>query len=86
MSIITRNELEDCTVLTQTCLACPSQWEGVLKDGRCFYVRYRHGRLTIHIGKSISEAITSPPAIKRVIGDRLDGYIEWNDVLRNVPS
>ncbi len=28
---------------TQTCLACPTQYEGRLSDGRGFYFRYRHG-------------------------------------------
>lgn len=37
--------------ITQTCVACPSQWEGKLKDGRMFYARYRWGRLSIEVSK-----------------------------------
>ena len=37
--------------ITQTCNACPSQWEGSLKDGRMFYARYRWGQLTIELSK-----------------------------------
>lgn len=33
--------------LTQTCGACPSQWEGELEDGRMLYIRYRWGYLSI---------------------------------------
>lgn len=29
--------------LTQTCIACPSQWDGETDDGRPVYIRYRHG-------------------------------------------
>lgn len=28
---------------TQTCIACPEQWEGEFADGRRFYFRYRWG-------------------------------------------
>lgn len=38
-------------IITQTCIACPSQWEGNLKDGRMFYARYRWGGLTIELSK-----------------------------------
>ena len=37
--------------IIQTCIACPSQWEGILKDGRMFYIRYRWGTLTIQLSK-----------------------------------
>ncbi len=37
--------------ITQTCGACPSQWEGHLKDGRMFYARYRWGCLSIEVSK-----------------------------------
>jgi hypothetical protein len=33
--------------ITQTCTACPSQWEGHFDDGNMFYCRYRHGILRI---------------------------------------
>ena len=35
----------------KTCDAFPTQWEGHLKDGRMFYCRYRHERLTIEISQ-----------------------------------
>ena len=33
----------------QTCSACPTQWEGRLKDGREFYFRYRHGYASLEL-------------------------------------
>lgn len=29
--------------LTQTCYACPSQWQGITTDNLPVYIRYRHG-------------------------------------------
>ena len=37
--------------LTNTCGACPSQWEGITEDNRQIYIRYRWGNLTIQLGK-----------------------------------
>lgn len=45
--------------LTRTCHACPSAWEGSLKDGRFVYIRYRHGRGTITIAPSEDEIFTA---------------------------
>lgn len=47
----------ELATLTRTCLACPSQWEGTLYDGRAIYVRYRHGELSVGIGADIDEAV-----------------------------
>lgn len=45
--------------LIKTCPAFPSQWEGVLEDGRAVYIRYRWGRLTVSAGKSVEDAIVN---------------------------
>ena len=37
--------------LNMTCNACPSQWDGITKDNRRIYIRYRHGFLSVRIGK-----------------------------------
>lgn len=37
--------------LTQTCEACPSQWDGLTDDNRQVYVRYRFGSLTVQVGE-----------------------------------
>lgn len=61
--------------ITQTCDACPSQWEGELDDGRFFYVRYRWGNLQLGIGKDDSEAVRVSETIA-ALGDSLDGYLD----------
>lgn len=43
--------------LVMTCLACPSQWEGYLEDGRMVYIRYRHGFGTVRVSKEPTENI-----------------------------
>jgi type 1 glutamine amidotransferase len=35
----------------KTCEAFPAQWQGHIEDGRMFYCRYRHERLTIEISR-----------------------------------
>ena len=60
--------------LTQTCGACPSQWEGTTDDGRYVYIRYRWGLLTAGIGDSIDEAVADYRLSKQC-GDELDGAI-----------
>lgn len=43
--------------LKKTCIACPSQWEGVLEDGRVIYARYRWGELSVGVGDGVDEAV-----------------------------
>lgn len=31
----------------RTCVACPSQWEGITECGKGFYIRYRWGYLEV---------------------------------------
>jgi hypothetical protein len=46
------------TELQQTCVACPSQWEGRLADGRALYIRYRHGYLRANAADTRDGAIS----------------------------
>lgn len=63
--------------LTHTCLACPSQWEGRLADGRPLYIRYRWGRLRVRLGVHGDELLTMmPPG-----ADSYDGFLELDEVL-----
>ena len=66
---------------TQTCSACPSQWEGVLTDGRMFYVRFRHGYLSIRVSNSITEdaydAVSGEEIFGVNSGDDMDGSCDW---------
>jgi hypothetical protein len=57
--------LPSLVALTKTCTACPSQWEGILEDGRAVYARYHHGELSVGIGDDIDEAVhngADPPS------------------------
>lgn len=67
--------------LTQTCSACPSQWEGNLEDGRMIYIRYRHGWLSVSVSPKpttdVSKAVMGESIYSESIGDDLDGFIEW---------
>lgn len=36
--------------LEQTCFACPSQWDAWDKDNNYYYIRFRHGALSVELG------------------------------------
>lgn len=59
--------------ISQTCKA-PSQWEGLLDDGRHIYVRYRWGVLTVGVGDTFREAATTV-VHEDELGDPLDGCL-----------
>lgn len=71
---------------TCTCWACPDQWEGMITDGRYFYLRYRSGVARLGIGGNVDEAIEDTmPGGRGVwvqVGDPLDGVFE-SDEARN---
>lgn len=70
--------------LKRTCIACPSQWEGTLEDGRAIYARYRHGELSVGIGTDVSEAVRSGMSDQALftddIGDGLDGFMDIQEL------
>lgn len=72
------------TALKKTCLACPSQWEGTLDDGRVIYARYRHGALSVGIGDSIGEAIrngwTDDALYADYVGNGFDGFMDFEEL------
>lgn len=41
----------------ETCMACPTQYEGTLKDGRRFYFRYRFAKASLGIGDTDDGAV-----------------------------
>ena len=71
--------------IIQTCCACPSQWEGKLKDGRMFYARYRHGHLTIELSKGVTDdvydAIGENIIYSETIGGTYDGVLDQSDLV-----
>jgi hypothetical protein len=70
--------------LRKTSLACPSQWEGALEDGRMIYARYRHGELSVGVGKDIDEAVRSRRYGQALyadhVGDGLDGFMDFEEL------
>ena len=58
--------------LTQTCNACPSQWEGELTNGEELYIRYR--------GSYLSIRVNNKEIWGNFIGNSLDGYIDEYDM------
>jgi hypothetical protein len=76
--------LPKVTALRKTCLACPSQWEGTLEDGRVVYARYRHGALSVGVGDDIDEAIRNGMSDHALyvdyVGDALDGFMDFDEL------
>lgn len=70
--------------LRKTSLACPSQWEGTLEDGRVVYVRYRHGALSAGVGNDIDEAVRNGMSDQALhadyVGDGLDGFMDFDEL------
>jgi hypothetical protein len=68
----------------QTCKAFPSQWEGVLNDGRRFYIRYRFGCLSVRVSEGIDGHVSDAVNGKEVYSKRLcgsyDGVLSWDDI------
>jgi hypothetical protein len=62
--------------LKQTSPAFPTQWEGRLQDGRPFYIRYRSGLLSVHLGEagcSMESAVDGTEWFCEQVGDAGDG-------------
>ena len=70
--------------LKQTSIACPSQWEGTLEDGRAIYFRYRHGALSVGAGCDIDEAVrnsrSGDAVFEDYVGDGLDGFMDLEEL------
>ena len=70
--------------INMTCMACPSQWEGFLEDGRMFYARYRWGYLTLNLSlaptEDVSVAIHGNRLISKSIGDPYEGIMTTEEL------
>ena len=66
--------------LYRTCIACPSQWEGNLEDGRIFYIRYRWGYFSASVSKApseeVSDALDGIEILGIQYGDEYDGHMD----------
>ena len=64
------------TKLIQTCNACPSQWDAWAEDGTYYYIRFRHGYLSVNSGD------VDGPEVFCYADDRMaDGYMEAQEML-----
>lgn len=61
---------------TQTCFACPEQWEGTLIDGSHFYFRYRHGVASLGVGPDEGSAVDDPNEVSMRYGDSMQGILD----------
>jgi hypothetical protein len=70
--------------LRQTSVACPSQWEGTLEDGRAVYVRYRYDWLSVGVGDDVDQAVHSGSTDRALyagcVGAGLDGFMDLEEL------
>ena len=70
------------TKLTQTCEACPSQWEGYTDDDRAVYIRYRWGYLSVSVSEpgdlDVMHAVSGTEVFGRDIGGGLSGSMDFD--------
>lgn len=70
----------------KTCSACPTQWEGTLKDGRSFYFRYRWGKAYLGVADTIDNAVWvgDKGGVKAFsyLGHALDGVLDDDEYRR----
>jgi len=57
--------------ITNTCGACPAQWEGLTVNNEPIYVRYRWGYLSIRIGPQNSDIMEAVGG-KKIFGKQID--------------
>ena len=76
--------LPTVVALRKTCIACPSQWDGVLEDGRAIYARYRHGALSVGVGDDHEEAVrnswTEQALYADYVGHGFDGFMDFEEL------
>lgn len=71
--------------LTQTCGACPSQWDAMTDDGRQVYIRYRWGYLSVCVGEAGDAdeyaGVRGKPFIGEQHGDGMDGVMSTEELM-----
>jgi len=63
-------------IIKQTCLGCPSQWEGKTIDDHDIYIRYRSGYLRLDIDGETKWG--------GEVGDEIDGCIGLDEALSHM--
>lgn len=67
--------------LAQTLEARPSQWEGLLDDGRHIYVRFRYGNLQVGVGLTLEDAVTDDNTFNQQISHPFDGILTYQGLI-----
>ena len=65
--------------IEKVCEACPSAWEGKIKDGRNFYCRYRYGTFSIRISQEV-DGNEDLEIFREDVGDEYDGVMSESDM------
>jgi hypothetical protein len=65
---------------SQTCIACPAQWEFKTDDGEYVYIRYRGGAFSAKIGSTRDSAVSGELLVFGDFGDSLDGYMTTEEM------
>lgn len=71
----------DGAVLVETCVACPTQYDVNLRDGRTLYFRYRFSRWQLHLDGPAGPAVTGCLDDDDRPGGNMDGYLTLGEVL-----
>ena len=76
--------------IKQTLEAWPSEWEGIGISGHSFYVRYRHGILTLHTSKfpstDIDDAVDGDWIAQIEVTKENDGIMSTAKMLHHLQS
>lgn len=59
-----------------SCAGCPMQYEGTLVDGRWFYFRYRYGRASLGIGRTLDDAVSDTREVGTLYGGDWQGVLD----------
>ena len=70
--------------LVQTSPRAPSQWEGVLSDGRWLYVRHQRGELSMGVGATLDEALASSASLDVEVAGAGESDASWDQVAPHV--
>lgn len=78
--------LPKVVALKKTCIACPSQWEGILKDGRVVYARYRHGASASASTSMRRSATRGPttPSMRTTSATGSTGSLDFDELKTNL--
>ena len=74
--------------MTETCPACPAQWDGRTDDGKRVYVRYRWGWLSVRVGEGddLYAAVNGEEVFAKECGEEYDGFMTLEELIEHTPD